>query len=246
MIRVVIADDQQLVRSGFALILNSVADIEVIAEAGDGVEALAAIRRSRPDVVLMDLRMPRMDGVEAIQHLSSGVETKALPVLVLTTFDDDHEVRRALQAGARGYLLKDITPDDLISAVRNLAEGHGDDILLGHSITQRLVKSFLGENPTPARAFASAPADPTTGTAGTPWPTLTPRERDVLRAVADGRSNREIAAQLHLSYSTVKTHVSHLLTKLDVRDRAQLVALAHRSRGISAPTTAHQAPRRDP
>jgi DNA-binding NarL/FixJ family response regulator len=228
MIRVVIADDQQLVRSGFALILNSVADIEVVAEAGDGVEALAAVRRSRPDVVLMDLRMPRMDGVEAIQHLSNGVETKALPVLVLTTFDGDQEVRRALQAGARGYLLKDITPDDLISAVRNLAEGRGDDILLGHSITQRLVKSFLGENPTLAPAATAS---------GAPWSTLTPRERDVLRAVADGRSNREIAAQLHLSYSTVKTHVSHLLTKLDVRDRAQLVALAHRTQTIGPPPT---------
>jgi DNA-binding NarL/FixJ family response regulator len=177
-----------------------------------------------------------MDGVEAIQHLSNGVETKALPVLVLTTFDDDQEVRRALHAGARGYLLKDITPDDLISAVRNLAEGQRDDILLGHSITQRLVKTFLVAGP------ASVPADPA---AGAPWPTLTRRERDVLRAVADGRSNREIAAQLHLSYSTVKTHVSHLLTKLDVRDRAQLVAWAHRSQGISAPTTAEQAPRRD-
>jgi DNA-binding NarL/FixJ family response regulator len=239
MIRIVIADDQQLVRSGFALILNSVADIEVVAEAGDGVEALAAVRRDRPDVVLMDLRMPRMDGVEAIQHLSNGVETKALPVLVLTTFDDDQEVRRALQAGARGYLLKDITPDELISAVRNLAKGQGDDILLGHSITQRLVKSFLGENP------AAAPA-PGGSEAGAPWPTLTRRERDVLGAIADGRSNREIAAQLHLSYSTVKTHVSHLLTKLDVRDRSQLVALAHRSQGISAPTTAEQVPRRDP
>jgi DNA-binding NarL/FixJ family response regulator len=239
MIRIVIADDQQLVRSGFALILNSVADIEVVAEAGDGVEALAAVRRDRPDVVLMDLRMPRMDGVEAIQHLSNGVETKALPVLVLTTFDDDQEVRRALQAGARGYLLKDITPDELISAVRNLAKGQGDDILLGHSITQRLVKSFLGENP------VAAPA-PGGSEAGAPWPTLTRRERDVLGAIADGRSNREIAAQLHLSYSTVKTHVSHLLTKLDVRDRSQLVALAHRSQGISAPTTAEQVPRRDP
>jgi DNA-binding NarL/FixJ family response regulator len=236
MIRVVIADDQQLVRSGFSLILNSVADIEVVAEAGDGVEALAAVRRDRPDIVLMDLRMPRMDGVEAIQHLLNGVETRALPVLVLTTFDDDQEVRRALQAGARGYLLKDITPDDLISAVRNLAEGEGDDILLGRSITQRLVKSFLGQGQ------ASAPAGPE---AAVLWPTLTPREQDVLRAIADGRSNREIAAQLHLSYSTVKTHVSHLLTKLDVRDRAQLVALAHRSQASSTPTTVELAPRRD-
>jgi DNA-binding NarL/FixJ family response regulator len=221
-IRVVIADDQQLVRGGFSLILNSVADIEVIAEAGDGVEALAAVRRDRPDVVLMDLRMPRMDGVEAIRHLAAGVETRGLPVLVLTTFDDDREVRRALQAGARGYLLKDITPEDLISAVRSLAVG--DELLLGRSITQRLVDSFIDESSGP-RAAGSEPS--------AAWPMLTPRERDVLHAVADGRSNREIAAELHLGYSTVKTHVSHLLTKLDVRDRAQLVALAHRNEHLT-------------
>lgn len=219
MIRVVIADDQQLVRGGFSLILNSVADIEVIAEAGDGVEALAAVRRDRPDVVLMDLRMPRMDGVEAIQHLANGAETRDLPVLVLTTFDDDHDVRRALQAGARGYLLKDIRPDDLIAAVRTLAVG--DQLLLGPSITQRLVKSFIDDNNPAMGRHDLGPA--------TTWPTLTPRERDVLLAVADGRSNREIATDLHLGYSTVKTHVSHLLTKLNVRDRAQLVALAHRT-----------------
>jgi DNA-binding NarL/FixJ family response regulator len=216
-IRVVLADDQKLVRSGFALILDSSPDIEVIAEAGDGVEALAAIRRDRPDVVLMDLRMPRMDGVEAIQHLADGAETRELPVLVLTTFDDDDDVRRALQAGARGYLLKDTSPHDLIAAVRNLAAG--DDILLGPSITQRLVESFIDSSPAPQSPDSLA---------ASPWPELTPRERDVLQAVAEGLSNREIAATLHLSYSTVKTHVSHLLTKLEVRDRAQLVALAHR------------------
>ena len=220
MIRVVIADDQQLVRGGFSLILNSVADIEVIAEAGDGVEALAAVRRDRPDVVLMDLRMPRMDGVEAIRHLADGAETRDVPVLVLTTFDDDDDVRQALQAGARGYLLKDIRPDDLITAVRNLALG--DELLLGPSITQRLVKSFIEDRGTAPVRRLRVETDMT-------WPGLTPRERDVLLAVADGRSNREIATDLHLGYSTVKTHVSHLLTKLDVRDRAQLVALVHRT-----------------
>lgn len=132
--------------------------------------------------------------------------------------------------------MKDITPDDLIAAVRKLAEGQRDDILLGHTITQRLVKTFLGAGQ------ASVPADPA---AGARWPTLTRRERDVLRAVADGQSNREIAAQLHLSYSTVKTHVSHLLTKLDVRDRAQLVALAHRGQGLSAPTITERTARQD-
>lgn len=216
MIRVLVVDDQQLVRSGFALILDSVDDMEVVAQAGDGVEALAAIRRHHPDVVLMDLRMPRMDGVEAIQHLADGPDTRALPVLVLTTFDDDVEVRRALQAGARGYLLKDIAPAALISAVRSLADG--EDLLLGPSITRRLVDHFVDGG---AERASSAGASAT-------WDMLTPRERDILRAVADGRSNREIADDLHLGYSTVKTHVSHLLTKLNVRDRSQLVALAYR------------------
>ena len=220
MIRVVIADDQQLVRGGFSLILNSVADIEVIAEASDGVEALAAVRRDTPDVVLMDLRMPRMDGIEAIRHLNGAAETRDLPVLVLTTFDEDDDVRQALQAGARGYLLKDIPPDDLIAAVRSLASRDG--LLLGNSITQRLVTHFVRDNPAPDRAELAPAA---------PWPMLTPRERDVLLAVAGGRSNREIATELHLGYSTVKTHVSHLLAKLNVRDRAQLVALAHRANG---------------
>jgi DNA-binding NarL/FixJ family response regulator len=217
-IRVVIADDQQLVRGGFSLILNSVADIDVIAEAGDGVEALAAVRRVRPDVVLMDLRMPRMDGIEAIRHLTGAAETRDLPVLVLTTFDDDEDVRQALQAGARGYLLKDIRPDDLITAVRNLASRN--ELLLGGSITQRLVTQFINDTSVRVRTDLVPAA---------PWPMLTPRERDVLSAVADGRSNREIATDLHLGYSTVKTHVSHLLAKLNVRDRAQLVALAHRA-----------------
>jgi DNA-binding NarL/FixJ family response regulator len=230
-IRVVIADDQQLVRGGFSLILNSVADIEVIAEAGDGVEALAAVRRDRPDVVLMDLRMPRMDGVEAIRHLADGAETRDLPVLVLTTFDDDDDVRRALQAGARGYLLKDIRPDDLIAAVRTLAVG--DELLLGPSITQRLVNSFIDDHSTPAGSHRSL--EPATA-----WPMLTPREREVLLAVADGRSNREVATELHLGYSTVKTHVSHLLTKLNVRDRAQLVALVHRTNNSAANAPAHR------
>ncbi|WP_298889761.1 response regulator transcription factor [uncultured Serinicoccus sp.] len=217
MIRVVIADDQHLVRGGFSLILNSAADIEVIAEAGDGVEALAAVRRHSPDVVLMDLRMPRMDGIEAIRHLSGAAETRDVPVLVLTTFDDDDDVRQALHAGARGYLLKDIRPDDLITAVRSLASRN--EFLLGGWITQRLVTQFISDTSVDVRTHLRPTAS---------WPMLTPRERDVLSAVADGRSNREIATDLHLGYSTVKTHVSHLLAKLDVRDRAQLVALAHR------------------
>jgi DNA-binding NarL/FixJ family response regulator len=173
MIRVVIADDQQLVR-GFSLILNSVADIDVIAEAGDGVEALAAVRRDRPDLVLMDLRMPHMDGIEAIRHLAGAAETRDLPVLVLTTFDDDDDVRQALQAGARGYLLKDIRLDDLIAAVRGLASH--DELLLGSSITQPLVTHFIRDNPAADRADLSPTA---------PWP-----HADTQRARRPPRSRR--------------------------------------------------------
>jgi DNA-binding NarL/FixJ family response regulator len=220
MIRVVIADDQHLVRGGFALILASAPDIEVVGEAADGVEALTATREHRPDVVLMDIRMPRMDGVEATRHITAGAATRDVKVLVLTTFDTDQEVYQALQAGAYGFLLKDTAPADLIAAVRAVARG---DALLAPSVTRRLIERFLdGGGPDRARAAQPAAAPPD-------LPALTPRERDILQAVADGLSNHEIAAQLHLSYSTVKTHVSHLLAKLDVRDRTQLVALAHRA-----------------
>jgi DNA-binding NarL/FixJ family response regulator len=209
-ISVVIADDQLLVRSGFALILASDSGIDVVAEAGDGVEALAAVRAHHPDVVLMDIRMPRMDGIEATRHLATAAETRDVRVLVLTTFDTDADVRAALRAGACGFLLKDPTPADLVAAVRAVARG---DAPLGPSITRRLIDQYVAGAPAPAITL----------------PALTPREQDILRAVASGLSNQEIAGTLHLSYSTVKTHVSHLLTKLEVRDRAQLVALAHRA-----------------
>lgn len=212
MISVVVADDQELVRSGFALILGTDAEIEVVAQASDGVEALAVVRRYRPDVALMDLRMPRMDGVEATRHLTSSPETRATSVLVLTTFSADEDVAQALLAGASGFLLKDTTAADLIRAVKVVAAG---EALLAPAVTRSLIEQFVSGHQ----------AGPVAAT----LPPLTSRERDVLAAVAEGLSNVEIADRLVVSYSTVKTHVSHLLTKLDARDRSQLVMLAHRA-----------------
>lgn len=214
MTRVVVVDDQVLVRGGFALILSSDPGIDVVAEAGSGVEALAAVREHDPDVVLMDIRMPDMDGIEATRHLTSAPGTRGVRVLVLTTFDADEYVYQALQAGASGFLLKDTTPRDLIDAVHTVA---GGDALLAPTITRRLIESYL-------HTGTSRPSRPKTV-----LPELTSRERDVLAAVAQGQSNHEIAEVLFLSYSTVKTHVSHLLTKLGARDRAQLVIRAYQA-----------------
>ena len=211
MIRVVVVDDQALVRSGFSLILGAEPDIEVVAEAADGVQALAAVRRYRPDVVLMDVRMPVMDGIEATRHLTSGRDTAEVRVLVLTTFAADEYVVAALRAGASGFVLKDTGPAELAHAVRVVAAG---DALLAPEVTRRMLDRF-------AQADAAPEA--------IELPALTQREHEVLIAVALGLSNLEIADRLVVSYSTVKTHVSHLLTKLEARDRAQLVRLAHRA-----------------
>ena len=214
MITVVVADDQELVRTGFALILGSDPGIEVVATASDGAEAVAAAREHRPDVVLMDIRMPGMDGIEATRHITSGPDTGEVRVLVVTTFDGDEYVVDALRAGASGFLLKDTAPADLIQGVEVVAAG---DALLAPAVTLRLIDRFV-------RVEADRPAaDPVV------LASLTTREEEVLVAVADGLSNPEIADRLSVSYSTVKTHVSHLLTKLDARDRAQLVMLAHRA-----------------
>ena len=212
MIRLVVVDDQALVRSGFAMILGADPQIEVVGEAADGVEALALARRLTPDVALMDVRMPRMDGIEATRHLVSSPQTGDVRVLVLTTFDHDEYVYDALRAGASGFLLKDTEAADLVSAVKVVAAG---EALLAPAVTRRLIERFVAADPRP---------DPTMSLPG-----LTERESDVLAAVARGLSNHEIAAELFLSYSTVKTHVSHLLAKLGVRDRAQLVMIAYRS-----------------
>ena len=198
-IRVVVADDQALVRSGFALILDSEPTIDVVAEAADGAEALAAVRRHDPDVVLMDIRMPGIDGIEATRHLTTNPQTAHVKVLVLTTFDGDEYVYDALRAGASGFLLKDTTPEDLIRAVHVVAEGES---LLAPSVTKRLIERFVEVAPTRADGRGALPE-------------LTERERDVLVASRSGLSNVEIGEQLHVSYSTVKTHVSHLLAKLE-------------------------------
>jgi DNA-binding NarL/FixJ family response regulator len=218
MITVVVADDQELVRTGFALILGSDPGVEVVAQAADGAQALAAARQHRPDVVLMDIRMPLMDGIEATRRITSEPALTGVRVLVVTTFDGDEYVVDALRAGASGFLLKDTPPEELIHAVTVVAAG---EALLAPAVTLRLIDRFVRVEP------GSHPGGPAE------LPELTPRERDVLAAVADGCSNLEIADRLVVSYSTVKTHVSHLLTKLEVRDRAQLVMLAHRA-GISS------------
>ena len=211
MIRVLVVDDQALVRGGFRLILESQPDIEVVGEAADGRAALAKVRELRPDVVLMDVRMPGMDGLEATRQLLSGGE--APRILMLTTFDLDEYVYDALRAGASGFLLKDVRPEQLAEAVRVVADG---ETLLAPAITQRLVQQYVRRT----RPGTTRP---------TALDALTERELSVLRLMARGRSNAEIAAALFLSETTVKTHVTHVFGKLGLRDRAQAVVVAYES-----------------
>jgi DNA-binding NarL/FixJ family response regulator len=217
-IRVVIADDQVLVRSGFSVIVDSAPDLEVVGEAGDGLAVLEIARQTRPDVVLMDIRMPVMDGLEATRRLGADPATSAVRVLVLTTFDLDEYVYEALRAGASGFLLKDTLPDDLLAAIRIVA---GGEALLSPKITKRLIEEFA-QRPDPSAA-ARAPVEG-----------LTDRETEVLALVAKGLSNAEIAAELIMSPATAKTHVSRLLTKLAARDRTQLVMIAYET-GVAVP-----------
>lgn len=209
-IRVVLVDDQELVRTGFRMILDAEPDIEVVAEAGDGEAALAAVAETRPDVVLMDVRMPRMDGIEATR-LIGGIENPPR-VVILTTFDIDDYVYESLRAGASGFLLKDTPADDLIAGVRVVAAG---DALLAPSVTRRLIVEFANR---PNKLVEPKLLD-----------TLTDREREVLTLMATGMSNIEIADGLFVGETTVKTHVSHILTKLDLRDRVQAVVVAYES-----------------
>jgi DNA-binding NarL/FixJ family response regulator len=222
--RVVIADDQNLVRSGFRMILGS-AGIPVIAEAADGAAAVAATLRHRPDVVLMDIRMPEMDGLEATRRILAAPATADCRIIILTTFDLDQYVYAALTAGASGFLLKDVTPEQLVTAVSTVRAG---DALLAPSITRRLVERFA------PRAQGTAAGLPAHGDLSD----LTPRELEVLQLVARGLSNAELAAQLCLSEATVKTHVARIFAKLQLRDRVQAVVLAYETGLVGAGTQA--------
>ncbi|MFE2068161.1 response regulator [Streptomyces sp. NPDC059467] len=201
---VLIADDQELVRAGFRALVDSAPDLSVVAEAGDGLSAVEAARRTRPGVVLMDIRMPRLDGVEATRRtITASPDTR---VIMLTTFDLDEYVYGALRAGASGFLLKDIPPEDLLTAIRVVA---GGEALLAPTVTRRLIEEFANR-PEPRRLDG-----------------ITERELEVLRLIASGLSNTEITQRLHVSMATVKTHVGRLLAKLEARDRAQLVIAAY-------------------
>nr|WP_055507777.1 response regulator transcription factor [Nonomuraea pusilla] len=210
MIRVLLADDQTLVRAGFRSILSDEDDIEVVAEAANGAAAVAAAREHRPDVVLMDIRMPELDGLEATARIAGDDRLDGVRVIILTTFDLDDYVYGALRAGASGFLVKDTEPAELIHAVRVVARG---DALIAPSVTRRLIAEFAGR---------VKPPEP-----GPRLNALTEREREVMTLVAGGLSNDEIAARLVLSPATAKTHVSRIMTKLGVRDRAQLVVIAY-------------------
>ncbi|GAA1161287.1 DNA-binding NarL/FixJ family response regulator [Kitasatospora gansuensis] len=220
-IRVIIVDDQAMVRAGFAALLNAQTDIDVVGDAADGKQALEVSGRTHPDVVLMDVRMPEMDGLEAARRLLDppvGVVHRP-KVLMLTTFDVDDYVYEALRAGASGFLLKDAPPADLIAAVRVVAAG---DALLAPSVTRRLIEDFARNRPAPRR-------DPRLRLNG-----LTPRETEVLELIARGLSNQQIAERLVVAEQTVKTHIGRILAKLDLRDRAQAVVLAYES-GLVTP-----------
>ncbi len=219
--RVVIADDHLLVRSGFRMILTA-AGIPVVAEAADGVQAVAAALKHRPDVVLMDIRMPEMDGLEATRRILAAPATHGCQIIVLTTFDLDQYVYAALTAGASGFLLKDVSPEQLVAAVRLVRSG---DALLAPSITRRLVERFAPH----AASRSSVHSD---------LSELTPRELEVLRRLARGLSNAELAAQLTLSEATIKTHVGRILAKLQLRDRVQAVVLAYET-GLVGPGHDH-------
>ncbi len=210
MIRILVVDDQTLVRQGFRAILETQPDFDVAGEAGDGIEAVARARELQPDVVVMDIRMPRLDGIEATRRIcASGRRTR---VLVLTTFDLDSYVYEALKAGASGFLLKDGPREDLIAAIRNVFRG---DSLLAPTVTKRIIERFL-KRPAPESGSVLVS-------------TLSERELEVLRLIAAARTNAEIATALFVSETTVKSHVAHILRKLDLRDRVHVVVFAYES-----------------
>jgi len=211
-IRVLVADDQDIVRAGLRMILNAQPDVEVVAEARDGAQAVILAREVRPDVCLLDIRMPELDGIEATRRLAGPGVPDPVAVVVITTFDLDEYVHSALRAGARGFLLKDAGPELLVQAVRAAADGQA---LIAPAVTVRLLAAFADRRPaTPAQ-----PVDP-----------LTPREEDILVRVARGRTNAEIADELHVSVSTVKSHLSSLMTKLGARNRVEIAMWAYDTR----------------
>ena len=221
MIRVLLADDQALIRAGFHVLIDAADDLQVVGEAIDGAQAVDLARRERADVVLMDIRMPGVDGLEATRRISADDDLAGVKVIILTTFESDEYVYQAIRAGASGFLVKDTEPADLIQAVRVVARG---DALLSPSVTRRLITDLASRPERP----------PPNGSLGRALAGLTDREREVLVLVAEGLSNDEIAARLFLSPLTSKTHVSRIMTKLDARDRAQLVVIAYES-GLVTP-----------
>jgi DNA-binding NarL/FixJ family response regulator len=220
MIRVLLADDQSLIRAGFRLLLDSADDLEVVGEACDGGEAVFLARRERADVVLMDIRMPGVDGLEATRRIAADDDLAGVKVIILTTFESDDYVYQAIRAGASGFLVKDSEPAELLQAVRVVARG---DALLSPGVTRRLITDIASRNDRPPAAAASRILDG-----------LTAREREIMALVAAGLSNDEIAARLYLSPLTAKTHVSRAMTKLNARDRAQLVVIAYET-GLVTP-----------
>ena len=228
-LRVVVADDQALVRAGFCGIVAATDGFAVVGEAGTGAEAVEVTRQTRPDVVLMDVRMPDGDGIEATRQITGSADTRTTRVLILTTFDLDEYVFAALHAGASGFLLKSTEPGQLLTAIRVIADG---DSLLAPSVTRRLVAEFTRRPPPPR------PVPPPAGKAASAaLAAITAREREVLALIATGLSNSEIAARLYISEATAKTHVGHLLTKLSARDRVHLVIIAYQS-GVASPELA--------
>ena len=221
MIRVLVADDQALVRGSFRLLVDTAPDLTAVGEAATGTEAVTLATRERPDVVLMDIRMPDLDGIEATRRICADPATAGVRVLILTTFDIDEYVFTALRAGASGFLLKDTRPADLIDAIRVVAAG---DALLAPGVTRRLIAEFT-RTPEPSQRPGASLAQ------------TTEREREVLTLIGLGLSNNEIAAHLHVSLSTVKTHVGRLLMKLGARDRAQLVIAAYDNSLVLPATT---------